>query len=92
MLVEPYMTYKVPASFASKEERWPQAVGWPVGVHTAVDALFNCMGFGLPDVPKGDGKKVEWVVDGTDPRGEAILIVSSLSGKGLRLFVAQDLG
>lgn len=75
MLVEPFMTKKLPPHLAAKEEQWPQMVGWPVGIRTAIDALFNCMEFGLP--VSGAQGEVNWVVDGTDPRGKALLIVSS---------------
>jgi hypothetical protein len=79
MLLEPPITYKVPAHLASREEQWPQVVGWPVGIRTAIDALFNSMGFGLPALEKeaGSGTDGNWVVKGADPRGKALLIVSS---------------
>lgn len=64
------MTYKIPEDLEADQKEWPRIVGWPVAIRTAVDALFNCMGFGLPGL--GGGK---WVLDGEDPRGRALLIV-----------------
>jgi NADPH:quinone reductase-like Zn-dependent oxidoreductase len=67
MLVEPLCTYKVPEDMLDDEEKnWPQVAGWAVAAQTAIDMLFNCLGFGFRDVIKGD-----------DPHGKAILIVSS---------------
>lgn len=65
------MTYKIPEYLRADEKEWPRIVGWPVAIRTAVDALFNCMGFGLPGLGDED-----WVLDGEDPRGRALLIVS----------------
>lgn len=72
VLVEPFLTYKLPQHLAMDEGQWAQAVGWPVGILTAIDALFNCMGFGF----QGKDENGDWVVSGTDPRGKSLLIVS----------------
>jgi NADPH:quinone reductase-like Zn-dependent oxidoreductase len=68
ILADPYLTYEMPADLAGTPESWPQVVSWPVPVQTAIDALFDCMGFAFP--PAGDG-----VVGGADPKGRSLLIV-----------------
>ncbi|KAI0168153.1 hypothetical protein BJ166DRAFT_611088 [Pestalotiopsis sp. NC0098] len=78
ILAEPSMTYKIPEDLEADQKEWPRIVGWPVAIRTAVDALFNCMGFGLPGL--GGGK---WVLDGEDPRGRALLIWGASSSVGL---------
>ncbi|KAK6066440.1 putative alcohol dehydrogenase [Seiridium cupressi] len=70
MLVEPFMTDKLPAPLAAREAEWPQFVGWPASVRSARD--------------KEEGKVNHgWVVDGTDPRGKTILIWGASSSVGL---------
>lgn len=61
-------TYKVPRELEANGD-WPRhLVAWPAALMTSADALFNCMRFSFPPA-KGR-------IDGVDPTGQAILIVS----------------
>ncbi|ETS80529.1 hypothetical protein PFICI_08058 [Pestalotiopsis fici W106-1] len=83
LLAEPFMTYKVPPHIQADESEWPQAVGWLVGLRTALDALFNCMDFGLPGLGDQVQDPGNWVLHGVDPRGKSLLIWGASSSVGL---------
>lgn len=61
-------TYKIPQAVRGDDDWLRHLVAWPAALMTTADALFNCMGFAFPPA-KG-------VIDGDDPKGKAILIVS----------------
>ncbi|KAI1853783.1 hypothetical protein JX266_001767 [Neoarthrinium moseri] len=83
MLVEPYMTFRVPPpALSQRGEDWQtQVVSWTAAAHTVCDAFFNCMGFGFS--PLGGPNAGKEIVSGVDPHGRAILIWGASSTVGL---------
>lgn len=67
LLAENYMTWNKPDDLDPTI-----AVGMPAAAQTAMDALFNCLGFGLPSAR----------LDGDDAAGKAILIWGGGSNVG----------
>lgn len=76
LIADAFGTFRVPrdmlltgSSDSEKKKAWTQVVSWPAAALTASDMLFNCLDFSFPGVPG--------LEKGANPKGRAILIVSS---------------
>ncbi|KAH9910076.1 hypothetical protein F4778DRAFT_775971 [Xylariomycetidae sp. FL2044] len=81
LLADPFNTFRLSSSSSPlTEDDKLQAVSRPAAVLTAIDALFNVMGFAFPPLADGPEK-----IDGVDPKGRPLLIWGASSQVGLQV-------